>query len=130
MAADVFLLPFVSVLKISLSDAVIAMPPYTPVLDLSAGWEGLKNLWQGMDFENFTWLLEDDIYWLSYLSSLKIALISTLLTLLVGYPMAYGMARAPEHYRPMLVMLIILPFWTSFLIRVYAWIGILKNEGC
>ncbi|MEZ5449817.1 MAG: hypothetical protein R3E89_12870 [Thiolinea sp.] len=80
-------------LKISLSDAVIAMPPYTPVLDLSAGWEGLKNLWQGMDFENFTWLLEDDIYWLSYLSSLKIALISTLLTLLVGYPMAYGMAR-------------------------------------
>ncbi|MEZ5534197.1 MAG: ABC transporter permease subunit [Thiolinea sp.] len=123
-----FLLPFFSVLKISLSDAVIARPPYTPLLDLSS-WQGIVSWWQALDFENFTWLLEDDIYWLSYLSSLKVALISTFITLLVGYPMAYGMAKTPPRWRALLVMLVILPFWTSFLIRVYAWIGILKSEG-
>lgn len=123
-----FLLPFISVLKISLSDAVIARPPYTPLLDLSS-WQGFVAWWQGLDFDNFIWLAEDDIYWISYLSSLKVALISTFLTLLIGYPMAYGMAKTPERWRPLLVMMIILPFWTSFLIRVYAWIGILKSEG-
>ncbi|HPE59101.1 MAG TPA: ABC transporter permease subunit [Thiolinea sp.] len=124
-----FLLPFAIVVKIALSDTAVAMPPYLPVMDWSQGWEGVKQFWSGLDFENFTFLLEDDLYLLSYLNSLRIALISTLLCLLIGYPVAYGMARAPTAWRPTLMMLVILPFWTSFLIRVYAWIGILKNEG-
>ncbi|MGR3621141.1 ABC transporter permease subunit [Pseudophaeobacter sp.] len=121
-----FLVPFVIVLKISLSDVELARPPYTPHFDWATGvWAFLSEL----DFENFTWLAEDDLYWKAYLSSFKIALISTLLTLLVGYPMAYAMARAPSEWRATLMMLVILPFWTSFLIRVYAWMGILSNEG-
>lgn len=124
-----FLLPFGIVLKIALSDTLTARPPYTPVLDLNAGWEGFKLFWSKLDFENFLWLLEDDIYWISYLASLKVAVISTFITLLIGYPIAYGLAKAPARWRPTLLMLIILPFWTSFLIRVYAWIGILKSEG-
>jgi len=127
--AVLFLVPFGIVLKIALSDAAIAIPPYTPKFDLSQGVEGLKIFWSELDFENFTFLTEDALYWKAYLSSLKIALIATLLTLLVGYPIAYGMARAPQEWRVTLVMLVILPFWTSFLIRVYAWIGILSNEG-
>ncbi|MFD1703282.1 ABC transporter permease subunit [Methylopila henanensis] len=124
-----FLAPFVIVLKISLSDATIAQPPYTPLLDLSAGWQGVVEWWNGLDFENYTLLTEDELYWVSYLSSLRIAVISTLLMLLIGYPMAYAMARAPKSIRPALVMAVILPFWTSLLIRVYAWIGILSPEG-
>ncbi|GHG82572.1 ABC transporter permease subunit [Pseudodonghicola xiamenensis] len=124
-----FLVPFIIVLKISLSDTALAIPPYTPTLDFSAGWQGIKEFLTGLDLENFVWLTEDDLYWKAYLSSLMIALISTALTLLVGYPIAYGMARAPEEWRATLMMLIILPFWTSFLIRVYAWIGILSQEG-
>ncbi|GAA6194690.1 ABC transporter permease subunit [Pseudophaeobacter sp.] len=121
-----FLVPFVIVFKISLSDVALARPPYTPHFDWATGiWAFLSEL----DFENFAWLTQDDLYWKAYLSSLKIALISTTLTLLVGYPMAYAMARAPEEWRATLMMLVILPFWTSFLIRVYAWMGILSNEG-
>jgi len=121
-----FLVPFLIVLKISLSDAAIARPPYIPQLDWAEGiWAFISQL----DFENFIFLTEDDLYWKAYLSSLKIALVSTFFTLLVGYPMAYGMARAPSEWRPTLMMLVILPFWTSFLIRVYAWMGILSNEG-
>jgi putrescine transport system permease protein len=81
------------------------------------------------DLENFTFLINDSLYIKSYLSSLQIAFVSTCFTLLIGFPLAYGMARAPERLRPTLLMLVILPFWTSFLIRVYAWIGILKQEG-
>ena len=121
-----FLVPFAIVLKISLSDAAIARPPYFPQFDWA---EGIRAFLSELDFENFVFLTEDDLYWKAYLSSLKIALISTVLTLLVGYPMAYGMARAPQEWRPTLMMLVILPFWTSFLIRVYAWMGILSNEG-
>ena len=124
-----FLVPFVIVLKISLSDVALARPPYTPQLDLSAGWEGLRAFFSELDFENFVFLTTDDLYWKAYVSSLKIALVSTLLTLLVGYPIAYGMARAPNDWLPTLLMLVILPFWTSFLIRVYSWMGILSNEG-
>jgi len=121
-----FLVPFVIVLKISLSDVALARPPYMPQFDWETGiWAFLSEL----DFENFVWLTQDDLYWKAYLSSLQIAFFSTLLTLLVGYPMAYGMARAPEEWRATLMMLVILPFWTSFLIRVYAWMGILSNEG-
>ncbi|MBE1297172.1 ABC transporter permease subunit [Phycobacter azelaicus] len=121
-----FLVPFAIVLKISLSDVALARPPYMPQFDWATGiWAFLSEL----DFENFVWLTQDDLYWKAYLSSLQIAFFSTLLTLLVGYPMAYGMARAPEEWRATLMMLVILPFWTSFLIRVYAWMGILSNEG-
>ncbi|MBC7164647.1 MAG: ABC transporter permease subunit [Roseovarius sp.] len=124
-----FLVPFLIVLKISLSDIALAIPPYTPTLDLTEGWAGIRAFLSQLDFENFTFLTQDDLYWKAYLSSLQIALIATALTLLVGYPVAYGMANAPDHWRPTLMMLVILPFWTSFLIRVYSWMGILSNEG-
>lgn len=119
-----FLVPFLIVFKISLSETALAIPPYAPTLK-----DGLGALIKGLDFENFVFLTTDDLYYKAYLSSLKIALISTFLTLLAGYPIAYAMARAPEEWRATLMMLVILPFWTSFLIRVYAWIGILSNEG-
>ena len=124
-----FLIPFLIVMKISLSDAALARPPYMPQLDWSEGWAGIRAFFSELDFENYLFLTTDDLYWKAYLSSLKIAAISTVLTLMVGYPMAYAMARADESWRPTLLMLIILPFWTSFLIRVYAWIGILSTEG-
>lgn len=124
-----FLIPFAIVLKIALSDTAISIPPYTPTLDLNGGWAAIKAFLGALDFENFTWLIEDDLYWKAYLSSLQIAIISTLLTLLVGFPIAYGMAQAPREWQPTLMMLVILPFWTSFLIRVYAWMGILSTEG-
>ncbi|MFD0859456.1 ABC transporter permease subunit [Roseovarius aquimarinus] len=124
-----FLVPFLIVLKISLSDIALSIPPYTPTLDLKEGWDGLKEFFAALDFENFEFLTTDDLYWKAYLSSLQIAFIATFLTLLVGYPIAYGMASAPDHWRPTLMMLVILPFWTSFLIRVYSWVGILSSEG-
>ncbi|WP_299779814.1 ABC transporter permease subunit [uncultured Roseobacter sp.] len=119
-----FLIPFVIVFKISLSDIALAIPPYTPTLS-----DGVGPFFSALDFENFAFLASDDLYWKAYVSSLRIAAISTILTLLVGYPIAYAMARAPEEWRPTLMMLVILPFWTSFLIRVYAWMGILSQEG-
>ena len=121
-----FLIPFVIVFKISLSQTAIAMPPYVPVFDGVAGF--LDNL-RELSFDNYLWLTEDALYFNAYVSSVVIAAVSTLLALLIGYPLAYGMARAPASIRPTLLMLVILPFWTSFLIRVYAWIGILKPEG-
>lgn len=121
-----FLVPFLIVLKISLSDIALARPPYMPQFSWADGvWDFLSQL----DLENFTFLASDDLYWKAYLSSLKIALTSTVITLFVAYPIAYGMARAPQEWRPTLMMLVILPFWTSFLIRVYSWMGILSNEG-
>lgn len=124
-----FLAPFVIVLKISLSDVILARPPYFPNFDISEGWQGLLAMLQAFDLENYVWLTEDTLYLNSYLSSLRIASVSTLLTLAIGYPIAYAMAKAPKEWRATLLMLVILPFWTSFLIRVYAWIGILKKEG-
>lgn len=120
-----FLIPFLTVFKLSFSELRIAMPPYAPLYEMIDG----AYLQITLHLENYKLLFEDDLYIKSYLSSLKIATISTFLTLLVGYPIAYGMARAPRTHRLTLVMLVILPFWTSFLIRVYAWIGILKPEG-
>jgi putrescine transport system permease protein len=120
-----FAVPFAFVLKISFSEALIARPPYAPLLQ----WGEDAYLTIKMNFGNFLFLLEDDLYWIAYLNSAKIALISTLFCLLLGYPMAYGMARARPATRNLLLMLVILPFWTSFLLRVYAWIGILKNNG-
>lgn len=124
-----FLAPFFIVLKISFSEIAVAIPPYIPTFDPAEGLSGLVEMFRGFSFDNYIWLTEDDLYWKSYLSSVSIAAISTLITLAVGYPLAYGMARAPKAWRATLLMLVILPFWTSFLIRVYAWIGILKNEG-
>ncbi|KQQ58312.1 MULTISPECIES: ABC transporter permease subunit [Rhizobium/Agrobacterium group] len=121
-----FAAPFFIIVKISLSDTAIAMPPYVPVFE---GFSRIGEFFSQLDFENYIFLTEDPLYIEAYLSSLRIATISTLLLLLVGYPMALAMARAPATIRPTLVMLVILPFWTSFLIRVYAWIGILKPEG-
>ncbi|WP_274630044.1 ABC transporter permease subunit [Arvimicrobium flavum] len=120
-----FFVPFIIVFKISLSTTAIAMPPYTPVFGLDNFFESLGEL----TFDNYVWLTEDALYFNAYVSSVIIAGVATFLTLLVGYPIAYGMARAPAAIRPTLLMLVILPFWTSFLIRVYAWIGILKPEG-
>jgi len=124
-----FLVPFLIVLKISLSDIALAIPPYTPTLELSEGWNGLRDLISQLDFENFAFLADDDLYWKSYLSSLQIALISTFFCLLIGFPIAYAMANAPSEWQPTLMLLVILPFWTSFLIRVYSLIGLLSNEG-
>jgi putrescine transport system permease protein len=99
------------------------------VLGLGEGFSGFIGQLRELNFDNYTWLTQDPLYFYAYVSSVVIAAISTVLTLLVGYPIAYGMARAPATIRPTLLMLVILPFWTSFLIRVYAWIGILKPEG-
>jgi putrescine transport system permease protein len=123
-----FLVPFLIVLKISLSETAIAMPPYIPAFALDSVQGLIADLKQ-LDFANYVWIFDDPLYLNSYLSSLRIAAISTALTLVVAYPFAYGMSKAPDAIRPILLMLTILPFWTSFLIRVYAWIGILKNEG-
>ena len=124
-----FLLPFLIILKISLSDPATAQPPYRPLLDLSGGFAGLREFLSGLDLENFQTLLGDSLYLGAAVSSVRIAAISTALLLLIGYPIAYGMAAAPARWRPLLLALVILPFWTSFLIRVYAWIGILRTEG-
>ena len=124
-----FLVPFLIVLKISFSTAAIAQPPYIPVFDLAEGLAGLIEGVREFTVDNYVWLTQDALYTRAYLSSLWIAVVSTVLVLVVGFPIAYGMARAPRAWQPTLVMLIILPFWTSFLIRVYAWIGILKREG-
>ncbi len=120
-----FLCPFLIVLKISLSEPIIAQPPYAPMLETLG--EGAYNL--KINFYNYLTILEDNYYVGAYFNSIKIAVFSTLLTLLVAFPMAYAMARAPKHLRSVLLMLIILPFWSSFLIRVYALIGILKDQG-
>ena len=124
-----FLVPFLIVLKISFSMTAVAQPPYTPVIDFANGIAGVIEAIGEFTVDNYVWLTEDTLYLSAYLSSLWIALVSTALTLLVAYPIAYGMARAPKRWQATLVMLVILPFWTSFLIRVYSWIGILKKEG-
>ena len=121
-----FLAPFLIIFKISLSQTAIAMPPYVPVI---GGLGDFLAKLSDFTFDNYVFLTEDPLYYSAYLSSLRIALVSTILLLIVGYPIAYGMARAPKSLRNALVMAVILPFWTSFLIRVYAWIGILKPEG-
>ncbi|MDP3410255.1 ABC transporter permease [Bosea sp. (in: a-proteobacteria)] len=121
-----FLAPFVMVLRIALSDAATALPPYAPHFE---GLAALRDFLAGLDLENFGLIWEDPLYWQSYLYSLRIAALTTLIALAIGYPLAYAMASAPARWRAILLVLVILPFWTSFLIRVYAWIGILRPEG-
>ncbi len=116
-----FAIPFVIILKISFADPLIGQPPFTPVYDADQGIY--------LTADNYRFLAEDDLYWVSYLKSIRIALVSTLLCLLLGYPMAYGIARARGAARNLLLLMVILPFWTSFLLRVYAWMGMLSNQG-
>ncbi|WP_458759955.1 ABC transporter permease [Afipia sp. TerB] len=124
-----FLVPFGFVLKIALSQSAIAQPPYLPVFDIGAGWEAIKGALAQLSLGNFQLLAEDDLYLMSYVRSVTVALASTAMLLVLGYPIAYAMARLPQRWQPIAMMLVIIPFWTSFLIRIYAWINILQHDG-
>jgi putrescine transport system permease protein len=124
-----FLVPFLFVLKISLSQTAIAQPPYLPVFDLTQGFAAIKAAFAALSLDNFRLLLSDSLYLSSYLRSLMVAAASTAILLLIGYPVAYGMARLPRRWQGVAMMLVIVPFWTSFLIRIYAWINILQHDG-
>jgi putrescine transport system permease protein len=115
-----FVVPFLIVLKISFSEVRLAMPPYAPLFE-----NGMPHLRLG----NYAFLFTDPLYVRSYLYSLQVAAVSTVCCLVIGYPMAYAIARSGATARNVLLMLIVLPFWTSFLLRVYAWMGLLKNNG-
>ena len=124
-----FLVPFGFVLKLSLSQVANAQPPYLPVFDLGAGWHALVAAVSALSLDNFRLLLSDDLYLLSGLRSLTVAATATVLLLAIGYPVAYAMSRLPRRWQPLAMILVIVPFWTSFLIRVYAWINILQHDG-
>jgi putrescine transport system permease protein len=124
-----FLVPFGFVLKISLSQTAIAQPPYLPLFDPTEGWVAIKAAFAALSLENFRLIVSDDLYVLSYLRSLIVAVVSTATLLAIGYPIAYGMARLPRRWQAVAMMLVIVPFWTSFLIRIYAWINILQHDG-
>ncbi|MCQ4286484.1 ABC transporter permease subunit [Pseudomonas stutzeri] len=119
-----FLLPFAIVLKISFSEADVAIPPYTEIFAYAE-----QQLQVVINLGNYIFLSEDDLYWAAYAGSLKIAFFSTLLCLLIGYPMAYAIARARKDLQTVLLLLIMMPTWTAILIRVYAWMGILSSNG-
>src|SRR3954469_16949514 len=123
-----FLVPFGFVLKISLSQTAIAQPPYVPVFDLTQGFASIKAAAE-LSLDNFRLLVSDNLYVLSYLRSLAVAAVSTSILLLISYPLAYAMARLPRQWQALAMMLVIIPFWTSFLIRIYAWINILQHDG-
>ena len=120
-----FVVPFVIVLKISFSDIDLAIPPYKPLWE----WDGKNALAIKLNFNNYACLFTDPLYIDAFLNSIKVAFVSTVFCLLIGYPMAYGIARARPATRNILLLLVILPFWTSLLLRVYAWIGLLKANG-
>lgn len=124
-----FLLPFAITLKISLSEPATAIPPYLPVLDWQGGLDGWSSFLEALNFTNFLTLARDDLYQAATLGSLAYAGAATALLVVLGTPIAYALARAPRRWQPMLVALVVVPFWTSFLIRIYAWIAILKQEG-
>jgi len=120
-----FLAPFFIIIKISLANPLVALPPFTPMFDWAAsGWDQLQTT-----FDNYLFLFQDPYYVTIYLNSLKMAAISALLCLLLGYPMAYFISRQPARWRSILLLAVILPFWISFLLRVYAWIGLLNTNG-
>jgi len=116
-----FLAPFAIILKISFADPLIAQPPFTPLLD--------ENGIPRITLDNYTFLLTDKLYIVTYLKSVFMAAVATILCLMIGFPMAYGIARAETSTRNILLLLIILPFWISFLLRVFAWMGLLNNYG-
>lgn len=124
-----FAFPFLLVAKLSLSDTALAMPPYAPRIDWSQGLAGVRAFLAGLDGETYARLTQDRLYLDAYLSSLRLAATGTLILLAIGYPIAYGISRCRPGLRQALVMAVILPFWTSFLIRIYAWIAILKPAG-
>jgi putrescine transport system permease protein len=123
------LVPLVIVLKISLSDVAPTQPPYAPQLDLGAGWAGLREFFAGLSSRNYADHDQADLYLWSLRNSLQFAAVSTLILVLIGYPFAYGIARAPKRLQAFLVALVILPFWTSSVVRIYAWQNVLDPEG-
>lgn len=124
--AALVLLPGLIAFRISLSDAAIAQPPYVPQF---SSFNDISSFIAALDFDIYRQIFSDNLYIDSYLASLRLAFISTAIALLVGYPLALAMARSDERIRPLLLTLLIVPFWSSFLIRIYAWIGILKDNG-
>lgn len=124
-----FLTPFIFILKISLSQTAIAQPPYIPVFGFAEGLQGLIDAASKLSFDNFRLLASDSLYAFSYLRSVVVAVVSTVILVLIAYPIAYAIARLPRALQPLAMMLVIVPFWTSFLIRIYAWINILQREG-
>jgi putrescine transport system permease protein len=120
-------LPFLIVLKISFSEPALSQPPFLPLFTETG--PGLLDVSLEARLENYWLLFTDTLYSEAYVTSVRIAVEATLLTLAIGFPLAYAIARAPSSVRLAFLFLVILPFWTSFLIRVYAWIGILKEEG-
>jgi putrescine transport system permease protein len=123
-----FLVPFIFVMKISLSQTAIAQPPYLPVFD-PAHPADMSRALAMLSADNYRLLSSDNLYLLSYLRSVFVAVVSTAILLVLGYPIAYGMARLPQRMQPIAMMLVIIPFWTSFLIRIYAWINVLQRDG-
>lgn len=119
-----FMIPFVAVLGISFADVRMGVPPYTPIAELQDG-----ALRIALDFDHYRAVLTDHLYRDSYVRSVEIAALTTLICLLIGYPACYLIARADPAWRNLLLVAVMLPFWTSYLIRVYAWIGLLKNQG-
>lgn len=124
-----FLVPFGFVLKMALSQTAIAQPPYVPIFDLSSGWDKFVEAVSVLSLDNLRLLASDSLYIFSYGRSIFVAIVSTTILLIIGYPVAYGMARLPQRWQPLAMMLVIVPFWTSFLIRIYAWINILQHDG-
>jgi putrescine transport system permease protein len=123
------LVPFLIVGKLSLSQTAMSQPPYTPVLDPADGLAGLRAFFEALSLDNFRMLFSDTLYIASFGNSLRIALISTLLLMVAALPIAYGISRLPRRWQPALLVAVMLPFWTAFLIRIYAWITILQREG-
>ena len=120
-----FLTPFLIVLKISFADPLVAQPPFTPLFQKSVE-TGLSIY---TTFDNYLYLFQDSLYLATYINSVKLAFISTCFCLMIGYPIAYGIARSPQPTRNILLLMVVVPFWISFLLRVYAWMGILKTKG-
>lgn len=118
------LLPFLLVLKISFSDVQFGIPPYTGLFELEDQAVSLT-----LHLGSYAQLFSDSLYLVTYLNSLKMAAVTTLCCVLIGYPMAYCIARSNPRWRNLLLLAVILPFWTSLLLRVYAWVGILRNDG-
>ena len=116
-----FVLPFALVVKISIAQVQVSVPPYTPLFDAQGQLQ--------IEWANYKLLFSDAIYVRAYLGSLRIAALSTVIALLIGYPLAYAVARSPARWRPILLLLLVAPFWTSFLVRIYAWIGLLRPTG-
>lgn len=120
-----FLVPFALVFKLSLADPILAQPPYSELLS----WSEETGYRLHATLDNFRFLLEDNLYLISYWRSIKIALVATGLCLLLGFPMAYAIARTPQRWRNLLLLLVMLPFWTSSLLQLYAWMVMLSQQG-